>query len=79
MHDILSTIGNSPLVKLDRIAKDEGSIFVKLEYFSPGHSKKDRIAKQIIEDAESKGRLKMNQAVNTSGNTGIGIQAPSAK
>ena len=75
MHDILGTIGNTPLVKLDRIAKDNGTIFVKLEYFSPGHSKKDRIAKQIIEDAEAEGRLKTGQDVValTSGNTGIGL------
>ena len=37
MHNILTTIGNTPLVKLDRIAKDDGTILVKLEYFSPGH------------------------------------------
>ena len=75
MHDILGTIGNTPLVKLARIAKDEGTILVKLEYFSPGHSKKDRIAKQIIEDAEAEGKLETNQDIIalTSGNTGIGL------
>ena len=82
MSKILSgvheAIGNTPLVNLSRITGKygvEGNIFAKLEYLNPGYSKKDRIAKQIIEEAERDGALKPGQAFVelTSGNTGTGL------
>lgn len=69
-------IGNTPLVELSRLTKDiDGRILAKMDYLNPGYSKKDRIALQIIEDAESKGLLKPGQTVVelTSGNTGTGL------
>lgn len=69
-------IGQTPLVELQRITRDlDGQIFAKLDYLNPGFSKKDRIAKQIIEDAEADGRLRSGQTVVelTSGNTGTGL------
>jgi cysteine synthase A len=69
-------IGETPLVELSRIsASAKGRILAKLEYLNPGFSKKDRIARQIIEDAEAGGRLKPGQTVVelTSGNTGTGL------
>ena len=74
----LDIIGNTPLVKLDNIVKKynlKGEIYAKVEYYSPGLSKKDRIAKYIIEKAIKTGELKKGQIVieQTSGNTGIGL------
>ncbi len=72
----IETIGDTPLVELARLTKGlEGRILAKLEYFSPGLSKKDRIARQIIEDAEVEHRLAPGQTVVelTSGNTGTGL------
>ncbi len=73
----LDIIGNTPLVKLDKIVKKynlEGEIYAKIEFYSPGLSKKDRIAKYIIEKAIRENKLKKGQTVieQTSGNTGIG-------
>lgn len=68
-------IGNTPLVELGRIAKGTGGrILAKLDYLNPGFSKKDRIAKQILEDAEAAGDIAPRQTVIelTSGNTGTG-------
>ena len=78
LDGIHEAIGNTPIVNLRRITKQygvEGNIFAKLEYLNPGFSKKDRIAKQIIEEAEMDGSLKPGQAVVelTSGNTGTGL------
>ncbi|MFX1516456.1 MAG: PLP-dependent cysteine synthase family protein [Promethearchaeota archaeon] len=73
---VLEVIGNTPLVQLSRLTKDlDGNIFAKLEYLNPGFSKKDRIALQMIEEAEESGVLKPNQTVVelTSGNTGTGL------
>ncbi|MCL4349290.1 PLP-dependent cysteine synthase family protein [Ferroplasma acidiphilum] len=72
---VLSTIGNTPLVKLNRTGCRNIEIYVKLEYYSPGFSIKDRIAIGMIEDAERKGILKKGDTVigKTSGNTGIGL------
>lgn len=73
---VAEAIGNTPLVELSRITKGvEGKILAKLEYLNPGFSKKDRIARQIIEDAERTGELKPGQPVVelTSGNTGTGL------
>jgi cysteine synthase A len=75
-RDILATIGETPLVELGRMTRGlEGTILAKLEYFSPGLSKKDRVALQIIEDAEASGELLPGQTVVelTSGNTGTGL------
>lgn len=73
---VLAAIGETPLVELSRITHGvDGRIVAKLEYLNPGFSKKDRIALQIIEDAESSGDLRPGQTVVelTSGNTGTGL------
>jgi len=75
-NNILETIGNTPLVKLNNITKDvKATVLVKLESFNPGNSIKDRIAVQMIEDAEKEGLLKPGGTIieATSGNTGMGI------
>ncbi|MGD0610892.1 MAG: cysteine synthase family protein [Anaerolineales bacterium] len=72
----VEAIGNTPLVELSRFTSGlDGRILAKLEYLNPGFSKKDRIARQIIEDAEAGGELKPGQTVVelTSGNTGTGL------
>ncbi len=79
----LGLIGNTPLVEIVNIEKAlglEASILVKLEYFNPAGSVKDRIAKAMIEDAEEKGLLKEGSVIiePTSGNTGIGLAAIAA-
>ncbi|MBR3149383.1 MAG: cysteine synthase A [Eubacterium sp.] len=76
-------IGNTPLVEVTNIEKDLGlkaKVVVKLEYFNPAGSVKDRIAKAMIEDAEQKGLLKEGSVIiePTSGNTGIGLAAIAA-
>jgi cysteine synthase A len=73
---IIEAIGNTPLVELQRFSKRlDGRILAKLENLNPGASKKDRIAAQIIEDAEQSGELRPGQTVVelTSGNTGTGL------
>jgi cystathionine beta-synthase len=76
-HDsILELIGNTPLVKLNKITQNlKGNYFAKVEAFNPGHSTKDRIALYIIEQAEKKGILKPGDTIieTTSGNTGFSI------
>ena len=79
----LGLIGNTPLVEVVNIEKElglEATILVKLEYFNPAGSVKDRIAKAMIEDAEAKGLLKPGAVIiePTSGNTGIGLAAIAA-
>ena len=72
----LDAIGETPLVELTRLGRAlDGRILGKLEYLNPGFSKKDRIARQIVEDAEADGRLRPGQTVVelTSGNTGTGL------
>lgn len=73
-NNIASLIGNTPIVRLKQTEKDSANIFVKLEYFNPGGSIKDRVALQIIEDAENDGLIKPGDTLieATSGNTGIG-------
>ncbi|MEK6691819.1 MAG: cysteine synthase A [Nitrospirota bacterium] len=74
--DILSLIGNTPIVKLNRIpGSDDADIYAKVEGFNPGGSVKDRIALSMIEDAEKEGRLRKGDTIiePTSGNTGIGL------
>ena len=79
----LELIGNTPLVEVKKIEAAEGleaTLLVKLEYFNPAGSVKDRIAKAMIEDAEEKGLLKEGSTIiePTSGNTGIGLAAIAA-
>ena len=72
----IEAIGNTPLVELARLTRDmDGRILAKFEYLNPGFSKKDRIARQIIADAETSGKLSPGQTVVelTSGNTGTGL------
>ena len=72
---VLDTIGDTPVVRINRIAPDHVTVYVKVEAFNPGASVKDRLAVNIIEAAEREGRLKPGQTVveATSGNTGIGL------
>lgn len=80
--DILQTIGHTPLVRLKRIARDVACpIYAKVEFFNPGGSVKDRIAVNIIDEAERSGRLKPGGTVveSTSGNTGLGLAMVCAK
>ena len=79
----LGLVGNTPLVEVVNIEKElglEATVLVKLEYFNPAGSVKDRIAKAMIEDAEQKGLLKEDSVIiePTSGNTGIGLAAIAA-
>ena len=81
--ETLGLIGNTPLVEVVNIEKElglEATVLVKLEYFNPAGSVKDRIAKAMIEDAEEKGNLKEGSVIiePTSGNTGIGLAAIAA-
>ena len=72
---ILSTIGKTPVVKINNLAPDGVNLYVKAEYFNPASSVKDRLAFSIIDEAEKQGILKPGQTVveATSGNTGIGL------
>lgn len=75
-NSIIETIGNTPLVKLNKVNKDiKGTILVKVEYFNPGNSTKDRMALKMVEDAEKAGLLKPGGTIieGTSGNTGMGL------
>ncbi|MCP4431575.1 MAG: pyridoxal-phosphate dependent enzyme, partial [Gammaproteobacteria bacterium] len=75
LRSAIEAIGNTPVVELSRLTQNlDGRIVAKLEFLNPGYSKKDRIARQIIEDAENEGLLKPGQPVIelTSGNTGTG-------
>ncbi len=80
-NSILETIGDTPLVKLNDLAKDiAGTILVKVEYFNPGQSVKDRIGIKMIEDAEKKGLIEPGGTIieGTSGNTGLGLALAAA-
>jgi cysteine synthase A len=74
-ENILGTIGRTPIVRIQRLAPPDVSMYVKCEFFNPGASVKDRLAIGIIEDAEARGTLKPGQTVveATSGNTGIAL------
>ena len=80
---ITDLVGNTPLLELSNIEQNdniEAKVLVKLEYFNPAGSVKDRIAKAMIEDAEAKGKLKKSAVIiePTSGNTGIGLASVAA-
>ncbi|GHU41471.1 cysteine synthase A [Spirochaetia bacterium] len=72
---ITDLIGNTPIVRINRINEGGATIYVKLEYFNPLHSVKDRIALAMIETAEQAGKIKKDTVIiePTSGNTGIGL------
>ncbi len=75
-NNILETIGNTPLVRLNRVCEDiPGTVLAKIETTNPGHSTKDRMALKMIEDAEKAGLLKPGGTIieGTSGNTGMGL------
>ncbi|MFD1631040.1 pyridoxal-phosphate dependent enzyme [Pseudopedobacter beijingensis] len=75
-NNILETIGNTPLVKLNKITKDvKATVLAKIETTNPGNSIKDRMALKMIEDAEKSGKLKPGGTIieGTSGNTGMGL------
>ena len=74
-NNILETIGNTPVVRINKLAPEHVNLFVKIEFFNPMASVKDRLAIGIIEDAERRGALKPGQTVveATSGNTGIAL------
>ncbi len=75
-ENILSTIGNTPLVKINRVAADVPAlVLMKVETFNPGHSIKDRMALKMLEDAEQRGDIRPGGTIIecTSGNTGMGL------
>src|SRR3978361_789815 len=75
-NNILETIGNTPLVRLNKITKDlPCDVYAKVEYFNPGNSIKDRMAVKMVEVAEAEGKLKPGGTIIecTSGNTGMGL------
>ena len=82
IHDtILSTIGDTPVVKINKISKElDCNLFAKCEFFNPGGSVKDRIGWKMVEDAEKSGRIKPGDTLiePTSGNTGQGIALAAA-
>ena len=82
IHDtILNTIGNTPVVKINKIGNDlKCNLFAKCEFFNPGGSVKDRIGWKLVEDAENSGRIKPGDTLiePTSGNTGQGIALAAA-
>lgn len=75
-NSIIETIGNTPMIRLNKVNKGiKGEILVKVEYFNPGNSMKDRMAVKMVEDAEKAGILKPGGTIieGTSGNTGMGL------
>jgi len=74
-NNVLETVGNTPVVRINKLAPEGVNVFVKVESFNPMGSVKDRLALGIIEDAEKRGALRPGQTVieATSGNTGIGL------
>ena len=80
-ENILSTIGNTPIVKLNKIAPDlKCNLYAKCELFNPGGSVKDRIGFNMVVEAEKEGRIKPGDTLiePTSGNTGIGLALAAA-
>ncbi|KUY27497.1 cysteine synthase A [Elizabethkingia ursingii] len=79
-QNILETIGNTPVVKINKLFNSDSEVWIKLEKSNPGGSIKDRIALSMIEDAEAKGLLNKDSVIiePTSGNTGIGLSLVAA-
>lgn len=79
-QNILETIGNTPVVKINKLFNSDSEVWIKLEKSNPGGSIKDRIALSMIEDAEAKGLLNKDSIIiePTSGNTGIGLSLVAA-
>ncbi len=80
-NSILETIGNTPLVRLNKVTEEiSGTVLVKVEYMNPGQSVKDRIGIKMVEDAEAKGLLESGGTIieGTSGNTGLGLALAAA-
>src|SRR5690625_4493657 len=76
VNNIVELIGETPIVKLNRtVDEDSADVYVKLEYYNPGSSVKDRIALAMVEQAEEEGTIKPGDTIvePTSGNTGIGL------
>ena len=73
--DLTELVGNTPMVKLNKLNTGKANIYLKLEYFNPANSIKDRAALQMITDAENDGRINKDTVIiePTSGNTGIGL------
>lgn len=73
--NIIETIGNTPMVKINKVINSDALVLAKVESFNPGHSTKDRMALQMINDAEKKGLIKEGATIieATSGNTGMGL------
>ena len=74
-QNIIETIGDTPLIRLNRVVQTDALVLAKVETFNPGHSIKDRMALKMIEDAEKEGKLKKGGTIieGTSGNTGMGL------
>lgn len=74
-ESLIELVGNTPMVKLNKLNTGNAEIAVKLEYFNPANSIKDRAAKQMLEDAEKAGKINQDTIIiePTSGNTGIGL------
>ena len=74
-NNIIETIGNTPLVKLNQVIDTDAMVLAKVETYNPGHSIKDRMALKMIEDAERDGKLRQGGTIieGTSGNTGMGL------
>ena len=74
-NNILETIGNTPLIRLNKVIDADALVLAKVETFNPGHSIKDRMALKMVEDAENSGRIKPGDTLiePTSGNTGIAL------
>ena len=76
LNNILETIGNTPLIQINKICKDlPATVLAKVEYFNPGNSIKDRMALKMLEVAEQEGKIKPGGTIieGTSGNTGVGL------
>ena len=76
LNNVLETIGNTPLIKLNKITRDiPATVLAKVDYFNPGNSIKDRMALKMVEVAEKEGKLKPGGTIieGTSGNTGMGL------
>ncbi|MBR0459874.1 MAG: cysteine synthase A [Victivallales bacterium] len=75
INNILEKVGHTPLVKINRLNEGKATVLVKVEFFNPAQSVKDRIAKGMIEDAEKRGLLQPGGLIiePTSGNTGVGL------